>query len=758
MKEIERSLIAWCSSFNTTTAIDNLADLADGIIVNEILNQIEPDYFPLKSINQNAKENWALGLHNLKKIFANLQDYFQDKSGVMLGAEMLDLTKIARHRETQEILNLLELVIGVVVECTKKEYYIGQILKLPESVQGQLMPIIESFLNKIQQMKTNETLHDQSGDSLNRSPAGGSENELRKLTHKVEQLKAENVMLTQNLELLSTEKEELAGHVKDLSETNKRREIELEELKKKYAEHKETTDSQVVNKELEEVLSIKEKYISELETQYQELFQKYEEDIEKLKDELDLKNEENYQLKKLEATVGVYKQKLENLTPYKQKCMELENVLEYYKTRSTETSSPESSNRTASSPDKLRRELITLKERNGQLEEDLDVYKEEVATLQVENEGAESKILLLREDIEHLKERLDSQEADKMTFINEIGKNDMNSLQSSLIEDLQGQIRELERENRDMHDNLVNGGSIQDVKYQDVLKERARLVSSNKELKTKVKTLEQEAEKAVISSEAQEQLKTLSGQCDKYSLENTALKDTLTTTQAEVQKLTREKDAIYERYIKDKDAETALTAQIAMKEASNVETMMEISRLKSKISELESSERSACDQLTALKTENLLAAATVSTTTTSSRSRGGDLDESERKRMVDTEKENIRLTAKVEKAEMRYEELSRRLNEAEHGRVEAEQLIHEKDDALEEMKEDFHKQIAELEEELEDRTEECEYYRQLQDDSKEVIDREEKLLASVFYGIGGEIQRRNVRQLQDMQKLAKNND
>ena len=54
---------------------------------------------------------------------------------------------LLRDHDTQEIVKLVELVLGAMVESEHKNVYIGNIMKLDEATQRELMVILEGVRN-----------------------------------------------------------------------------------------------------------------------------------------------------------------------------------------------------------------------------------------------------------------------------------------------------------------------------------------------------------------------------------------------------------------------------------------------------------------------------------------------------------------------------------------------------------------------------------------------------------------------------------
>jgi HOOK domain len=101
-----------------------------------------PKYFDPENIKRDLEDNWILKSNNIKKIVATLDKLYQMELGIHYGID-IDANSIARDQNTQEIVKLVELVLGVMVESEHKNEYIGSIMQLDETTQRELMVILE---------------------------------------------------------------------------------------------------------------------------------------------------------------------------------------------------------------------------------------------------------------------------------------------------------------------------------------------------------------------------------------------------------------------------------------------------------------------------------------------------------------------------------------------------------------------------------------------------------------------------------------
>eukprot|EP01113_Clastostelium_recurvatum_P031446 TRINITY_DN3926_c0_g1_i2.p1 TRINITY_DN3926_c0_g1~~TRINITY_DN3926_c0_g1_i2.p1 ORF type:complete len:713 (-),score=243.35 TRINITY_DN3926_c0_g1_i2:201-2339(-) len=140
------SLIAWINSFSGLSAhCDSLSQLSDGILLSEICAQVAPKFFDLSTVKRDVSDNWVLKGTNIKKLASNLDDFYVQYMGLHDEAIVND-TAIAKDEDEQEIMRLIKLILGVVVECEDKVTYIQNIMSLDETNQIELMNIIKEIV------------------------------------------------------------------------------------------------------------------------------------------------------------------------------------------------------------------------------------------------------------------------------------------------------------------------------------------------------------------------------------------------------------------------------------------------------------------------------------------------------------------------------------------------------------------------------------------------------------------------------------
>ena len=92
----------------------------------EQLNKISGDYFHVNEMERETEGNWALAYRNITKLMAAIEKYYQEilKLRDFNQQAVLDKMEIARNANKQEIIKLVELVLGIMVQSELKSQFI----------------------------------------------------------------------------------------------------------------------------------------------------------------------------------------------------------------------------------------------------------------------------------------------------------------------------------------------------------------------------------------------------------------------------------------------------------------------------------------------------------------------------------------------------------------------------------------------------------------------------------------------------------
>ncbi|KAF2156208.1 hypothetical protein K461DRAFT_291149 [Myriangium duriaei CBS 260.36] len=83
---LSKALLQWVQTFSTQPATKHLSELRDGHIIQQILHDIDPAYFPVEGLPAGTTEtanNWVQRWQNLKHIQRGVDGYIRDVCGVV---------------------------------------------------------------------------------------------------------------------------------------------------------------------------------------------------------------------------------------------------------------------------------------------------------------------------------------------------------------------------------------------------------------------------------------------------------------------------------------------------------------------------------------------------------------------------------------------------------------------------------------------------------------------------------------------------
>ncbi|KAI8991735.1 hypothetical protein BDF20DRAFT_811340 [Mycotypha africana] len=145
---IEDAFVEWINTFECKAyEIDTVIELADGVILSQILFDIDPKWFKEIKPTETAS-NWVVRFNSQKKLHKSITRYFEDIIGQ--DSELLptvNLTAIAKDADLHELLTMCQLVIAIAVQSDNNKLYIEMIQSLSQKSQHALMVSIEEVMN-----------------------------------------------------------------------------------------------------------------------------------------------------------------------------------------------------------------------------------------------------------------------------------------------------------------------------------------------------------------------------------------------------------------------------------------------------------------------------------------------------------------------------------------------------------------------------------------------------------------------------------
>jgi len=611
-EEIENAILRWTCTFTEISGpVENINSLSDGIALTEVMCEISPEVFERSKVIMEASDNWALKLQNLTYLYQGLETYYSDTLKKVFDKTYVDLLKVSKNEEKEQLYNLSELVLGAAVQCKNKEFYINAILTLDESCQNALMYLIEKILNRCnqdQQTFEEDNIEPPRRDSLFKGSFQGNvakvDAQVKSLLSKIEELENENHQLGQRVNDLVQDRENIKKKNSELMDELAKKSTDMRELviEKDVLEKMKEKENE---DELKDELKLREYKITELSKFIEELKEQHKIEISTLNEELDEQKKKGLQLSKMEGTLEWYKQKYQEYSKLASQINETENQLITQENRNKEIleNNENLMNKMNFWKDKFSAESqknINLDVELTKKVNDIETLKSEKRRLENVNNHLEQRlheqeknIEMLERDLENIKFSSGANVAIDR-FLNKFSGQDFHEIIANLEEENK-ELRNKKSEPQSL--DLTNGD-------QEILK------SENDVLRTKCKQVEVDNEhlrKVVAKSE---DIKYV----EKLTTENQNLKQELEKTRKALDaakfKAQLEIKAILESHEKEKDL--LLESEKEIKEeqiqspvkegssAQDIEKILELetknNKLQQKISELNRKLSEAQDQ------------------------------------------------------------------------------------------------------------------------------------------------------------------
>jgi len=352
---------------NDSTEEDLATYLHNGVILFDALSDIAPYYFDSSSITRDPKDNYILKQSNLRKLLRNLRIFVRDeqRKKILLPTDDTQhlISTIVKDRQWESILFLLELIAATAVTCDQRATFVGGIRGMTSNIQLILKDLIKRGLDHLQEFEKSED--DEPVDDLSQDFKEDATIGLQSITpsHRRRSISGGDGDLTLDTESVFAdtfdagsspyswtleEREEYSSITKAslFKERNALRQ-QLEDMKKEYVNFKSQSENFYENTDyaqkklranaddLHDRLEKREEELAALEVDYTKMKRalddaelKLADSTEKcaiLADELDVANAKAAQLLRAEATVAVYRKRLEGIGAMGQQISELED-------------------------------------------------------------------------------------------------------------------------------------------------------------------------------------------------------------------------------------------------------------------------------------------------------------------------------------------------------------------------------------------------------------------------------------------------
>jgi hypothetical protein len=308
------------------------------IIIIIIIIIRSPSHFTLDSFNINTNDNLILCVNNIRSILNMLENYYENYLEKYVDIKSINVDSITTHKDCDEILNLVELVIGVAVMCDEKAIFIQKIFGLDIDTQNVLKTLIQQVMSK---SSINPNVNDNKNDNLSDEERISEDfrsnemvlhlqTEIHRLENTVSELEQKNNILQEDSillkETISHQESDNANLIKNANRTAESL-VTIKNLQQELDEVTRDLDIQQVQNE--KIESEKMDNLKKLESM-REIQNRLEVDVRQLQDEVDVSRENKIKLDKAEKKADKFQQRLEELTELKKQNKEVTEKMDTY--------------------------------------------------------------------------------------------------------------------------------------------------------------------------------------------------------------------------------------------------------------------------------------------------------------------------------------------------------------------------------------------------------------------------------------------
>jgi hypothetical protein len=135
LDDIGGAVLEWLNTFSSVES-KNLGQLQDGSVLMSALHEMCPTNFDLSSIPVlESTADWTDKATNLRKILELLESYYRDVLQKKVDVTKVNVNLIARANDEEELVGLIELVLGVAVLGEAKARLVPVIFSLSSDSQ-----------------------------------------------------------------------------------------------------------------------------------------------------------------------------------------------------------------------------------------------------------------------------------------------------------------------------------------------------------------------------------------------------------------------------------------------------------------------------------------------------------------------------------------------------------------------------------------------------------------------------------------------
>ena len=390
---------------------------------------------------------------NLRRLVRNLQDYLRSINKDAPDAfEQLDLQSIAKDQNREQIVMLFELLAAAAVTSERKGEYVNRIMTMSQELQLEFKAIIQSSLKRlVDYVPDEDDEDDEDGSEMvfghdaveeDEDEDDGLDNGLNKKQLFPASSAAPSMQLEDDLQ-------EAKQQVASLKSQLSMQQEDSERAQEKLRSMVEDLQDRLVQRQ-DELIQVEEdlqKAISELEDTKSKLLEAQEE-ATRLADDLDVASAKAQQLAKVEATLQIYKKKLEQVGGVTQQMRDAEDQSANYVKQIMELEAQVKKSAAASKQvEQLQEQLKRLEKEKETAESNKMSTANEIADLKNQLKSANSSKKSYEEELVELRAKLEVQEV-------QIPSPQAKGFDDALNKEQNGKLAQLEIENQQLREHM----------------------------------------------------------------------------------------------------------------------------------------------------------------------------------------------------------------------------------------------------------------------------------------------------------------
>lgn len=432
MSDREVAVINWLNTFDSLQEeVGGLDQLYSGQLIGQILAIIVPSFFGELSGLGDTTENWALSASNIKKVIRSLESYYESvlKKGIT-DLNGIDANSIAKDHDEDMLFNLLEIVIGVAVQCEDKSEFIQHIFSLDESSQMVLKDMVQNVMQRLDDLEGEEGEEEDDEEDEEEGGEGNSEvNELLVIAQEaITELKSEKQQLIQSNADLANANDTLKKELEKMKEDDFQKEVtrDNDRSRAQANANAQSTLQQSLDElqaKLTETLDENESLKHDLESSKRQLEEhdharaRLEVEALQMSDEIDLARDKALKLTKAEATIEKYQQKMEEMTALKAQNKELEQNLDKYLEKIHEYESADKfTQSTTKMVEQYKDKSVKLERERFEAVSALEIKDDEISRLQSDLSNAVDAKNRMEDDLAAVTAQLEMAESELADF------------------------------------------------------------------------------------------------------------------------------------------------------------------------------------------------------------------------------------------------------------------------------------------------------------------------------------------------------